>query len=76
MWPDRGDVDLGVTSHLEEALPAVECDVVIVVTPPPMHAVQCRLAIAAGKHVYVEKPFWQRAQARLLRQLQPALVAM
>ena len=45
------------TSHIEEALAAYECDVVIVVTPPPMHAVQCRAAIAAGKHVYVEKPF-------------------
>ena len=39
------------TAHIEEALAAVECDVVIIVTPPPMHAVQCRAAIAAGKHV-------------------------
>jgi predicted dehydrogenase len=49
------------TSHLEEALAAVECDAVIIVTPPPMHAVQCRAAIAAGKHVRFSKPPYARA---------------
>jgi len=40
-----------------ELLDAVRPDVVHVVTPPGTHAALARLAITAGAHVYVEKPF-------------------
>jgi predicted dehydrogenase len=33
-----------------------EIDIVLNITPPPAHAEVCSAAIAAGKHVYVEKP--------------------
>ena len=42
---------------LAEALSKVECDAVFVITPPQLHAPQCNMALDAGKHVLVEKPF-------------------
>ncbi len=44
-------------SALEHALDAVEADAVVVITPPDFHARHCHMAIQAGKHVLVEKPF-------------------
>ena len=43
-------------STLEEALGAVEADVVLTVTPPVEHAQHARLAFAKGLHVMTEKP--------------------
>src|SRR5438105_1800559 len=40
-----------------ELLETVRPDIVHIVTPPETHAALARLAIAAGCHVYVEKPF-------------------
>jgi len=42
---------------LEEALEAVPADAVVVITPPDFHAKHCHLALQAGRHVLVEKPF-------------------
>ncbi|GAA4381218.1 Gfo/Idh/MocA family protein [Agromyces bauzanensis] len=39
-----------------------EVDVVYVSTPHPMHAASARLALEAGKHVLVEKPFTVNAR--------------
>jgi predicted dehydrogenase len=44
-------------SALEDALGAVAADAVVVITPPDFHAKHCHLAVQAGKHVLVEKPF-------------------
>jgi len=44
-------------SALEDALQAVEADAVVVITPPDFHAKHCHMALQAGKHVLVEKPF-------------------
>jgi predicted dehydrogenase len=44
-------------TRLEDALPAIEADAVVVITPPDLHARQCLDAVRAGKHVLVEKPF-------------------
>jgi predicted dehydrogenase len=41
---------------LSQALNKVECDAVIVITPPDTHHVIVTEAIHAGKHVLVEKP--------------------
>ncbi len=49
---------LGRSHGSYEALVAdPEVDAVYVATPHPMHAPAARLAIAAGKHVLIEKPF-------------------
>lgn len=46
-----------VFESMEEALARTEPDVVIVGTPPHLHAEQCLRALAAGAHVVCEKPF-------------------
>ena len=41
---------------MDEALAAVACDAVLVVTPPETHLAVMATALRAGKHVLVEKP--------------------
>jgi predicted dehydrogenase len=41
---------------LEEALEAVECEAVLVASPPGTHHVVAKAALEAGKHVLCEKP--------------------
>ena len=41
---------------LEEALSGVECDAVLVASPPGSHHAVARAALEAGKHVLCEKP--------------------
>jgi predicted dehydrogenase len=41
---------------LEEALESVECDAVLVTSPPGTHHVVARAALQAGRHVLCEKP--------------------
>jgi len=41
---------------LEEALEAVECDAVLVASPPRTHHAVAKAALEAGKHVLCEKP--------------------
>jgi predicted dehydrogenase len=41
---------------LEEALASVECDAVLVASPPPTHHAVAKAALEAGKHVLCEKP--------------------
>jgi predicted dehydrogenase len=45
----------GATS-LDEALAAADVDAVVLATPARLHAEQSLAALAAGKHVFVEKP--------------------
>lgn len=40
-----------------EALRLVDCDLVVIITPPQLHAEMCLEAIRSGRHVFVEKPF-------------------
>ncbi len=51
---DEADHGMAAYADLEEALPHV--DAVIIATPPATHAPLGLTAIAAGKHVLVEKP--------------------
>jgi len=46
----------------EEMLEADRFDVVHICTPPVSHAVLARKALDAGCHIYVEKPFTERAE--------------
>src|SRR4051812_6089116 len=46
-----------VVDSLDELLAKARPDVVHVVTPPHTHGAVTRAALAAGAHVYVEKPF-------------------
>jgi predicted dehydrogenase len=53
--------ELGLSSDLcfltlQDALAAVDCDAVLVVTPPDTHLPVATTAFLAGKHVLVEKP--------------------
>ena len=40
----------------QRALDQVDCDVVVVITPPQLHDEMCLAALRAGRHVMVEKP--------------------
>jgi predicted dehydrogenase/nucleoside-diphosphate-sugar epimerase len=65
---------VGADAHLcddpVELLSEARPDVVHVVTPPDTHAQLARLALAAGCHVYVEKPFAPtRAEAESILEL-------
>ncbi|MBB5719530.1 putative dehydrogenase [Stakelama sediminis] len=51
-WPS-----VRVAATVEEALDDPTIDLAVVATPDHLHADHARLAIAAGKHVVVDKPF-------------------
>ena len=55
--------DLGGASYpsYDAAIHAPDVDIVAVVTPPDSHAELTRAALAAGKHVVLEKPAFPRA---------------
>jgi len=56
-WAARElDSQLPLYASLTEALHVVECDAVLVITPPPTHYAIVSEALRAGKHVLVEKP--------------------
>ena len=44
------------TTNLDEVLAVPETDAVVIATPVPTHAALALKVIAAGKHVFVEKP--------------------
>jgi predicted dehydrogenase/nucleoside-diphosphate-sugar epimerase len=46
----------------EELLAAERPDVVHIITPPASHAPLAALALKAGSHIYVEKPFTERVE--------------
>ncbi len=51
-----GQPDIPCFADLAEALKAVECDAVLLVTPPEGHFQQTLLAFERGRHVLCEKP--------------------
>jgi predicted dehydrogenase/nucleoside-diphosphate-sugar epimerase len=52
--------DIRVFATPEELIAIEHPDVVHIVTPPASHASLARLALKAGSHVYVEKPFAEK----------------
>jgi len=56
-------IDQGITAYadIEDALPHV--DAVVIATPPASHALLGQKAIAAGKHVLIEKPLATTSEA-------------
>src|SRR5262245_29819179 len=44
-------------ANLDQAIEQVECEAVIIATPPEHHARNCESAISFGRAVLVEKPF-------------------
>ena len=50
---------------LEEALESVECDAVLVASPPGTHHALAKAALEAGKHVLCEKPLATRLEDAL-----------
>lgn len=48
---------------LERAMEAVQCDAVLIVTPPAAHAEHARAAMERAKHVLIEKPLADGMQA-------------
>ena len=56
-WAAREfDGELPLFASLSEAAASIECDAVLVITPPPTHHAIVSEALRSGKHVMVEKP--------------------
>jgi predicted dehydrogenase len=64
--PRRGALarELGIPAFagLDEALAGVRAAAVFVCTPPALHVPACRKAVAAGAHLFVEKPLSSRRE--------------
>jgi predicted dehydrogenase len=61
---------MGLVSEVEDVVGDPAVDVVVVITPPALHAEHVRLALEAGKHVLCEKPVGEgRAEAEPLYRL-------
>ncbi|MDQ0469890.1 Gfo/Idh/MocA family protein [Labrys wisconsinensis] len=54
--PFAGERDLPLSASLEEALHDPDVAAVVLATPHALHDEQIRMAAAAGKHVFCEKP--------------------
>ena len=54
--PFAGERGLTLSSDLEEALRDPDIAAVVLATPHALHHEQIRMAVAAGKHVFCEKP--------------------
>ena len=54
--PMIAELEIHPYADFEQALHVVRPDAVLVCTPPSFHLTQARQAIAAGAHVFVEKP--------------------
>jgi predicted dehydrogenase len=55
-----GQAGARLPPSLEDLWRDVECDAVIISSPHALHAAHARVALAAGKHVLVDKPFVMR----------------
>jgi len=55
-----GEQGLALFDSLDAMLAAADIDAVVLATPHSLHAAQMLAAIAAGKHVFCEKPFTVR----------------
>jgi predicted dehydrogenase len=62
--PDARQVAEGTPGYevLDEALASVECDAVLVASPPRTHHAVAKTALEAGKHVLCEKPLATRIE--------------
>jgi predicted dehydrogenase len=56
LGPMVAELEVHPYSDFEEALQTMRPDAVLICTPPSFHLTQARLAIAAGAHVFIEKP--------------------
>jgi len=65
-----GRPGMGLVSEVGDVVGDPSVDVVVVITPPALHAEHVRLALEAGKHVLCEKPVGEgRAEAEPLYRL-------
>ena len=69
-WASRQlDARLPLFESLGDALNAVECDAVLVITPPSTHHAVVSEALTAGKHVLNEKPLAMPVSAYFKRNI-------